>query len=86
MRRDPASILDRIRLQDRHLNAASPLQQPNCRSAGVAALLVGFSIGGLFDGILLHQILQWHHLLSGVRRPWLVDLRAQVLWTAFLIF
>ena len=29
-------------------------------------LWVGLSLGGFFDGILLHQILQWHHLLSGV--------------------
>lgn len=31
-----------------------------------AAILLGVAIGGLFDGILLHQILQWHHLFSGV--------------------
>lgn len=29
-------------------------------------LMVGFALGGFFDGILLHQILQWHHLLSGL--------------------
>lgn len=29
--------------------------------------LLGFALGGFFDGILLHQILQWHHLLSLVR-------------------
>ena len=28
--------------------------------------MLGFSLGGFFDGILLHQVLQWHHLLSGV--------------------
>ncbi len=28
------------------------------------ALLVGVALGGLFDGIILHQILQWHHLVS----------------------
>jgi uncharacterized membrane protein len=42
------------------------------------ALLIGFALGGFFDGILLHQILQWHHLLSGV-----VDagrLRFHMLW------
>lgn len=39
--------------------------------------LLGFSLGGFFDGILLHQILQWHHLLSNVRG--LEDLRTQVL-------
>jgi hypothetical protein len=27
-----------------------------------SALALGFSIGGFFDGILLHQVLQWHHL------------------------
>ncbi|SDE04698.1 DUF2243 domain-containing protein [Belnapia rosea] len=27
--------------------------------------LMGFAFGGFFDGILLHQLLQWHHLLSG---------------------
>ena len=26
--------------------------------------LLGIGLGGFFDGILLHQILQWHHLLS----------------------
>jgi uncharacterized membrane protein len=42
-----------------------------------AALLLGFALGGFFDGILLHQVLEWHHLLSrvdGVR-----DLRTQIL-------
>ncbi|PWS36641.1 DUF2243 domain-containing protein [Falsiroseomonas bella] len=28
------------------------------------AFLLGFALGGFFDGILFHQILQWHHLLS----------------------
>lgn len=46
---------------------------PDTRAAG---LLVGFALGGFFDGILLHQILQWHHLLSLV--PGVGDLRAQV--------
>jgi uncharacterized membrane protein len=23
-------------------------------------------LGGFFDGIVLHQILQWHHMLTGV--------------------
>ncbi|MDB5474025.1 MAG: Conserved rane protein of unknown function [Devosia sp.] len=29
---------------------------------------LGFSLGGFFDGILLHQVLQWHHLLSGLEQ------------------
>lgn len=28
--------------------------------------LVGFGLGGLFDVIVLHQILQWHHQLSSI--------------------
>jgi uncharacterized membrane protein len=29
-----------------------------------AALLLGIGLGGFLDGIVLHQILQWHHMLS----------------------
>ena len=27
-------------------------------------IFLGFGFGGLVDGIVLHQILQWHHMLS----------------------
>jgi uncharacterized membrane protein len=37
--------------------------------------LLGFALGGFFDGILLHQILQWHHLLSAINPD---DVRFQV--------
>lgn len=40
-----------------------------------AGYLLGFSLGGFFDGILLHQILQWHHLLSAFGAD---DVRFQV--------
>jgi uncharacterized membrane protein len=30
----------------------------------LAGLLLGIGLGGFVDGIVLHQILQWHHLLS----------------------
>jgi uncharacterized membrane protein len=43
--------------------------------------VLGFALGGFFDGILLHQILQWHHLLSLV--PGSGDLRMQVLWDGY---
>lgn len=29
-------------------------------------VLAGLGIGGFFDGIVLHQILQWHHMVSDV--------------------
>lgn len=43
--------------------------------------VLGFALGGFFDGILLHQILQWHHLLSLV--PGVDTVRAQVLWDGY---
>lgn len=30
------------------------------------SVLAGLGLGGFFDGIVLHQILQWHHMLSNV--------------------
>ncbi len=45
------------------------------------ATTLGFALGGFFDGILLHQILQWHHLLSLV--PGMDDLRMQILWDGY---
>ncbi|WP_187971040.1 DUF2243 domain-containing protein [Aquibium microcysteis] len=42
-------------------------------------LFVGFSVGGFFDGIVLHQILQWHHLLSGLDGPAGSDLPFQIM-------
>ena len=27
-------------------------------------VLLGLGLGGFFDGIVLHQVLQWHHMLS----------------------
>lgn len=33
-------------------------------STVVPTVLLGIGLGGFFDGIVLHQILQWHHLLS----------------------
>ncbi len=34
------------------------------RRAVWGVVLLGVGLGGFFDGIVLHQILQWHHLLS----------------------
>lgn len=44
-----------------------------------AGLLLGFALGGFFDGILLHQVLQWHHLFSAVQAAPLQDMRMQLL-------
>jgi uncharacterized membrane protein len=45
------------------------------------ATVLGVALGGFFDGILLHQILQWHHLLSLV--PGFADMRLQILWDGY---
>jgi uncharacterized membrane protein len=50
---------------------------PTARTLRRPALLLGLALGGFFDGILLHQILQWHHLLSSVAAA--RDLRVQIL-------
>src|SRR5690606_28162013 len=33
-------------------------------SIALPGLVLGIGLGGFADGILLHQILQWHHMLS----------------------
>lgn len=34
-----------------------------------AGILFGLGLGGFFDGIVLHQLLQWHHMVSGWHPP-----------------
>ncbi|MEU4806290.1 DUF2243 domain-containing protein [Actinosynnema sp. NPDC023587] len=34
-----------------------------------AALVLGLGVGGFIDGIVIHQILGWHHMLSGWYPP-----------------
>jgi len=36
-------------------------------SARAPSLLIGFGLGAFLDGIVLHQILQWHHLVVEYR-------------------
>lgn len=33
----------------------------------VAGVFLGLGLGGFVDGILLHQILQWHHMISNLQ-------------------
>lgn len=59
--------------------AGTSIRIPFSRSFATAGLALGFAIGGFFDGILLHQILQWHHLLSALDGGPLADIRVQIL-------
>jgi uncharacterized membrane protein len=34
-----------------------------------AGVLLGLGLGGFFDGIVLHQLLQWHHLVTSAGYP-----------------
>ena len=34
-----------------------------------AGILLGLGLGGFFDGIILHQVLQWHHMLTSAGYP-----------------
>ena len=34
-----------------------------------AGILFGLGLGGFFDGIILHQVLQWHHMLTSDGYP-----------------
>src|SRR3954467_6274829 len=34
-----------------------------------AGILFGLGLGGFFDGIVLHQILQWHHMVTSAGFP-----------------
>jgi uncharacterized membrane protein len=40
---------------------SAPVSGPGIKASG---LLLGVGLGGFVDGIVLHQILQWHHMLT----------------------
>jgi uncharacterized membrane protein len=46
-----------------------------------AGILFGLGLGGFFDGIMLHQVLQWHHMVSSAYAPdTLQSLKINTLW------
>ena len=49
----------------------------------VAGILLGVGFGGFVDGIVLHQILQWHHMLTSTGdhpATTVAGLEANTLW------
>jgi uncharacterized membrane protein len=48
----------------------------------ITGIFFGLGLGGFFDGIVLHQILQWHHMLTSAGYPAdsLPNLEFNVLW------
>lgn len=57
-------------------DAADETETPKSGAGALAlaAFFLGFALSGFFDGILLHQVLGWHHLLSALEG----DLRFQI--------
>lgn len=39
---------------------------PRLPPSKASSILLGLGMGGFVDGILLHQILQWHHMVSAI--------------------
>lgn len=62
-----------------HPMPMSDLRRGPGRTLLMGGFGLGFALGGFFDGILLHQILQWHHLLSGLADPAYADIGVQIL-------
>jgi hypothetical protein len=60
-------------------NVSHPTPSDPPAGLRLPGLLLGLAFGGFFDGILLHQVLQWHHLLSGLSGGRWGDLRVQLL-------
>jgi uncharacterized membrane protein len=49
--------------------------------ATLAGMLIGVGMGGFVDGIVLHQIMQWHNMLSNVFPPHTMDhMRLNMTW------
>lgn len=48
------------------MSTVAPNDRPRRVTVGIALLGVGLT--GLLDGIVLHQLLQWHHVVSNVDR------------------
>jgi uncharacterized membrane protein len=54
---------------------------PNSRPLIAAGTLMGIGLGGFFDGILFHQILELHNMLSNwVPRTTLVNAEINMFW------
>jgi uncharacterized membrane protein len=45
------------------------MSQEERRFPTAAGVLFGLGLGGFFDGIVLHQILQWHHMATSAGYP-----------------
>jgi uncharacterized membrane protein len=47
-----------------HVTTPSDTQWTRRRQFTAGGILLGLGLGGFVDGIILHQVLQWHHMLT----------------------
>lgn len=52
---------------DSHPSSVQPGIRRDFPTAG--GLFLGLGLGGFFDGIILHQVLQWHHMVTSAGYP-----------------
>jgi uncharacterized membrane protein len=57
-----------ISARSQRTQRAKPLSKDG-RFPAAAGILFGLGLGGFFDGIVLHQILQWHHMVTSAGYP-----------------
>ena len=49
-----------------HTSPIKSTESSTIRPLVVAGVVLGLGQGGFFDGIIFHQLLQWHHMFSSV--------------------
>jgi uncharacterized membrane protein len=64
-RRVYCSRIEITRRRDQQMDTKK--QQGNFPTS--AGILFGLGLGGFFDGIVLHQVLQWHHMVTSAGYP-----------------
>ncbi|GAB4452535.1 MAG: DUF2243 domain-containing protein [Armatimonadaceae bacterium] len=63
------------------MSAAAPVAAANPRPLTAASTLIGIGMGGFVDGILFHQILQIHNMLSArIPKTTLVNAEINMVW------
>ena len=50
-------------------NRDTHMQNGTCRPLVVGGIWLGLGLGGFLDGVVFHQILQWHHMLTSAGYP-----------------
>jgi uncharacterized membrane protein len=56
-------------------------EREHSKKSTAAGILIGVGMGGFVDGIVLHQILQWHNMLSNIFPPHTMEhMRTNMVW------